>query len=90
MFDETFDLNKSQWTKVTRGIDFVEAREVWSDPFRIEVPANRVGNEDRFLTVGKRLDRLWAIGWTMRETGIRIFMARPARDDEKEQYELGK
>lgn len=90
MFDETYDRAKSQWTKELRGIDFVEAREVWSDPCRIEAPANRVDNEDRFIAVGMTLGRLWAVGWTMRPPGIRIFMVRPARDDEKEQYELGK
>ena len=90
MFDETFDQDKSHWTKETRGIDFVEAREAWLDPNRVEVPANRIGNEDRFLTVGQALGRVWTVGWTVRVTGIRIFMVRPSRDDEKEQYELAK
>lgn len=90
MFDESYDRAKSEWTQQKRGMDFVEARAIWSDPNRIEAPANRVDGEDRFLTVGQNDGRLWAVGWTMRPAGIRIFMVRPARDDEKEQYELGK
>ena len=90
MFDETYDRDKSAWTRNERGIDFVEAREVFSDPNAVEVPARRVDNEDRFLTVGMAKGRLWAVGWTMRPTGIRIFTVRPSRDDEKEQYEAAK
>jgi uncharacterized protein len=90
MFDDTYDREKSAWTKQERGIDFVEAREVFSDPDAVEVPARRVNNEDRFLTVGMVKARLWAVGWTMRPNGVRIFSVRPPRDDEKEQYEAAK
>ena len=40
MFDESYDREKSWWTKETRGIDFIEARAVWDDPDAIEGPAN--------------------------------------------------
>jgi uncharacterized protein len=90
MFDDTSDRDKSAWTKKERGIDFVEARAVFSDPDAVEVPARRTNNEDRFLIIGQAKGRLWAVGWTMRPNGIRIFSVRPPRDDEKEQYETAK
>jgi uncharacterized DUF497 family protein len=31
-FDDDFDKNKSEWTKKNRGIDFIEARDIWNDP----------------------------------------------------------
>lgn len=86
MFDEDFDQNKSQWTKMTRGIDFVEARKLWEDPEAIEGPANLVGNEERWLKVGRIAGKFWTVGFTIRNEKIRIFMVRPARQDEKDAY----
>lgn len=86
MFDKTFDRGKSQRTKVTRGIDFVEARAVWADPDAIEGPADTKNGEVRWLKIGRIGDKTWAVGFTYREAGIRIFMVRPARKDEKEVY----
>ena len=48
MFDETFDRGKSQRTKETRGIDFIEARAVWDDPEAIEGPATMKDGEERW------------------------------------------
>ncbi len=86
MFDETFDRSKSHWTKKTRGIDFVEARKAWEDPEAIEGPATVVDGEERWLKVGTIEEKIWTVGFTYRAGGIRIFMVRPARSDEKEAY----
>ena len=86
MFDETYDREKSRWTKETRGIDFVEARSVWNDPEAIEGPATMKNGEERWLKVGRIGDKLWTVGFTNRAAGIRIFMVRPARKDEKDVY----
>ena len=86
MFDESFNQEKSAQTKATRGIDFVEARDIWDDPQAIEGPATSTGSEERWLKVGKANGRIWTVGFTIREEGIRIFMVRPARNDEKEVY----
>jgi len=86
MFDESFDNGKSQRTKNSRGIDFIESRAVWADPEAIEGPADTVAGEVRWLKVGRIGGKIWTVGFTVREAGIRIFMARPARKDEKEVY----
>lgn len=86
MFDETFDRGKSQRTKETRGIDFIEARRVWDDPEAIEGPATMKDGEERWLKIGRFGDKIWAVGFTYREAGIRIFMVRPAREFERDVY----
>ena len=86
MFDESYDREKSQWTKEVRGIDFVEARAAWKDPNVIEGPANMKDGEARWLKIGRIGDRLWTVGFTYRNAGIRIFTVRPARKDEKDVY----
>jgi uncharacterized DUF497 family protein len=86
MFDESFDKEKSLKTKQERGIDFIEAREVWNDPEAIEGLANVVMGENRWLKVGMALGKIWTVCFTNRPEGIRIISVRPARDDEKEAY----
>lgn len=87
MFDETYDRGKSQRTKETRGIDFVEARAIWADPHAIEGPATIKDGEERWLKIGRIAGRIWAVGFTHRLAGIRIFMVRPAREFEREVYD---
>lgn len=86
MFDGTFDDGKSQRTKMTRGIDFIEARAVWADPAAIEGPGDTKHGEIRWLKIGRIGEVLWTVGFTYREAGIRIFMVRPARKDERDVY----
>lgn len=83
MFDESYDRGKSERTRESRGIDFAEARAIWDDSQAIEGPANTVNHEERWLKVGRVGDRIWTVGFTVRQSGIRIFMVRPARDDER-------
>jgi len=73
MFDEGYDIEKSRWTKDTRGIDFLEAREIWNDPESIVGPAATKNGEERWLKVGRYGSQIWAVGYTMRPNGIRIF-----------------
>jgi uncharacterized DUF497 family protein len=86
MFDEAFDFEKSEWTKNSRGIDFIVARNVWKDPNAIEGPAATVEGEERWLKVGCIDDKIWTVGFTYRLSKIRIFMIRPARKEEKGAY----
>ena len=87
-FDDNFDKSKSEWTKKNRGIDFIEAREIWNDPFCIDgIPGNVVGGEHRWLIVGRALGKLWTVCYTRRNMKIRIISVRPARQAEKEIYE---
>ncbi len=86
MFDETYDKHKSSWTGKVRGIDFIEARAVWDDLDAIDGPADMKDGEERWLKVGRIDNKVWTVGFTIRPAGIRIFMVRAARKDEKDVY----
>ena len=47
-----FDPVESASNREKHGIDFVQARELWQDPMRIEVPARTTG-EPRWLAIGR-------------------------------------
>lgn len=85
MFDETYDSEKSSKTKQDRGIDFVEAREVWGDPNAAMGPGTSDG-EERWLMIGMAKGQLWTVCFTYRPEGIRIISVRPPREIEKEVY----
>ena len=85
-FDEEFDRKKSDLTKRVRGIDFIEAREAFSDPNETIGPGNTVDDEVRWLRVGNALGQLWTVGYTVRQGLIRIFMVRPPHPDERDAY----
>lgn len=86
-FDGNFDRQKSLWTKKIRGIDFLEAREVFNDSNETIGPGTVTDGEERWLRVGMAKGKLWTVGYTIRHGLIRIFMVRSARDEEKEVYD---
>jgi uncharacterized protein len=51
MYTFEFDEQKSQANLEKHGIDFVQAQELWSDPYRIEIPV-KTTDEPRFLVIG--------------------------------------
>ena len=53
---------------------------------RLKAPQTQKTAEARWLKIGRIGDKLWAVGFTYREAGIRIFTVRPARKDEKDVY----
>ena len=81
-----FDKRKSQINKNKHGIDFIEARELWNDPDRIEIPVKTV-DEERFLVIGKISDQYWSIIITYRNETVRIISVRRSRKEEIEIYE---
>ena len=81
-----FDPNKNKKNKEKHGIDFIEAQELWEDPYRIEIPAKYL-DEPRYLLIGKINDQHWAAIFTYRKDKIRIISVRRARKNEKEIYE---
>ena len=81
-----YDPNKSATNKLKHGIDFEEARALWSDPWFLEAPA-RTDDEPRFLVIGKLLDRHWSAICVRRGSNIRIISVRRARKQEIERYE---
>ena len=79
---------KSSLNKDKHGIDFDEAQQLWDDPSLVEANA-KVGEEPRFLAVGKIGSKHWAAIFTHRESNRRIISVRRARSEEIDQYENG-
>ena len=46
-----FDEQKSQANLEKHGIDFVQAQELWRDPYLVEIPAKTI-DEPRSLVIG--------------------------------------
>jgi uncharacterized DUF497 family protein len=81
-----FDLQKSKLNKSKHGIDFMEAQELWDDPFRLVIPA-RTTDEARYLLIGKISDKYWSAVFTPRGDIIRLISVRRSRKEEIELYE---
>lgn len=81
-----FDEQKSAANKVKHGIDFVEAQQLWDDPYILEIRAKTV-DEPRFLLIGRIKGKLWSAIATYRNDRIRIISVRRSRKEEVELYE---
>lgn len=81
-----YNLYKSASNKKKHGIDFEEAKALWSDPELVEIPAE-TADESRFLVVGKIGHRHWSAVITYRENRVRIISVRRSRAEEIEYYE---
>jgi uncharacterized DUF497 family protein len=81
-----FDDSKSQSNLAKHGINFLDARELWADPDRVEIPA-RIEDEPRFLVIGKIAQQCWSAIITYRENRIRIISVRRSRKEEVAIYE---
>jgi uncharacterized protein len=83
-----FDPEKSARTKAdpNRGIDFAEARQLWNDPDRLEIPLP-FSAEPRRAIVGRIRLKLWTAIVTDRHKKIRIISIRRAHKKEEELYE---
>lgn len=84
MFADDFDPQKSDNTKRERGIDFIEARAIWSDLNALTVEAKTVEGEMRSATIGMIKGKLWVAIWTEVASKIRIISVRRA---EKTKFE---
>jgi len=81
-----YDNNKSLSNKQKYGIDFEEAKLLWSDDRMIEI-TTAYENEERFINIGKINTKFYTIVTTFRGDKIRIISARRARKKEIEIYE---
>lgn len=81
-----YDSAKSQSNKVKHGIDFEEAKLLWSDPLRVEIKASST-TEPRFMVIGKIRDKHWSAIVTYRDVAIRIISVPRSRDNEVDLYE---
>lgn len=81
-----YDPEKSASNLIKHGIDFEDARALWSDPNLIEIPAKNT-DEPRFLVIGKIGRKHWSAITTYRKNSIRIISVRRSREKEVELYE---
>lgn len=81
-----FDQNKSQTNQSKHGIDFEEAKQLWLDSDRIEIPARTI-DEPRFLIIAKLNGKFWSRIFAIRNKAIRIISVRRSRKKEIEIYE---
>ncbi len=81
-----FDDNKSQASKKKHGIDFLDAQELWKDPYLLEIQA-KSDDEPRFLIIGLIGKKHWSAVITYRNGKIRLISVRRARKAEVELYE---
>ena len=93
-----FDWNPSKRASNLRkhGVDFRDAATVFGDPLELTMlDENHSEDERRYLTIGRtRQGRLLVVSHTSRRTGdrtaTRIISARPARGNERRDYESGR
>jgi hypothetical protein len=81
-----FDPLKSEVNRKKHGIDFADARALWLDPDRVEIPA-RTEDEPRVLVIGRIRGQHWSAVITHREDRVRIISVRRSRREEIEIYE---
>lgn len=87
--DVTFDPAKRQVTLEQRGLDFVDATQVFAGRSLTALddrPGYNYG-EDRYITYGYLDDRAVILVWTPREASRHIISMRYANDRERAHYE---
>jgi uncharacterized protein len=83
-----FDPRKSAQIKEdpNRGIDFIEAQQLWADPERLEISLPFTAESRRAL-VARIGTKLWTAIFTHRGKNIRIISVRRAHQKEEALYE---
>ena len=82
-----WDAVKAAQNEADHGVTFEMARDVFKDPFAIELLDDRENyGEDRFVIIGMVSNRLLFVAYTMRGEAIRIISARGAEPHERRQY----
>jgi|SRR6476646_3373928 uncharacterized DUF497 family protein len=82
----TFDPAKRDWTLRVRGLDFLDAPQVFDGPTLNDPDQRRDYGEVRMITVGHLRGRMVIIGWTQRDDARHVFSMRKTNDREKEKY----
>lgn len=82
-----WDINKNKSNNEKHGVDFNDAKEIFSDENRKTSPdlRNNYG-EDSWITIGKLIDTVIVVVFTIRNTTYRIISARYAKKKERELY----
>ena len=82
-----FDENKSIANKQKHGIDFIEAQALWDDLDLLEIPAQNIKDEERYLVIGEIDKQCWSAVITYRKDSTRIISVRRSRKKEIQYYE---
>jgi len=83
-----YDKNKSRSNRNKHGIDFEQAKEIWSDRFALHVATRYIKDEQRYILIGKWKANIWSVVFTIRNKKVRIISARRARRKEANFYEI--
>lgn len=89
MRDEEFewDDTKAATNEEKHGVSFEQAREVFRDPFAIELLDDRAAyGEDRYILIGMSSSGFLVVVHTDREDRHRIISARKAEPNERRFY----
>ena len=81
-----FDEPKSRANAKKHGIDFVQAQDLWNDPYLLEIPAVTL-DEPRYLVIGRIGAKHWSAVITYRSENIRLISVRRSRPEEVALYE---
>jgi uncharacterized DUF497 family protein len=81
-----WDENKERKNIEKHGIDFDQAKGIWSGPI-LEVAGSGRSGEERFIAIGTYEQICFAVVYTRRGGRIRIISARRARREERSHYQ---
>ena len=82
----TFDPAKRAWTLATRGLDFIDAAEVFEGPTVEAEDTRRAYGETRIMCFGQLDGQLVVVGYTPRGEDRHVFSMRKANAREKRRY----
>lgn len=82
-----WDKNKNDSNIEKHGIDFNDAKNVFNDEKRKISPDLRSNyGEDRWITIGKVVDTIMVVIYTIRNKAYRLISARYAKKKERDRY----
>ncbi|MDP3483438.1 MAG: BrnT family toxin [Sulfuricella sp.] len=81
-----FDSAKREQTLIDRGLDFADAPKIFSGKHFTLADDRADYGEQRFISVGKLVDRIVVLIWTPRGEVRRIISMRYANEREKTRY----
>ena len=81
-----YDMDKSRANQQKHEINFDQAKALWHDPKRLEIPAKRT-DEQRYLIIGVINGKHWSAVITYRNQYIRLISVRRSRPEEVKLYE---
>ena len=84
-----YDPIKSNANFKKHGIDFEQAKYLWADVNRINIPA-RSTTELRYALIAIYKNKIWSVFYTIRKERIRLISVRRARKLERRIYYEGK